>query len=56
MAVLCLLYSIKWEGRIPYWLPISGHVHAPIPQLHECLQQFYKSQEVILTIIRHLKI
>jgi hypothetical protein len=56
MAVLCPSYLIKWEGWIPNQLPISGHVHCCIPQLDGCSGHFYKSQEVIQTIIRHLKL
>jgi hypothetical protein len=37
-------------------LCIFGHVHAPASQLVGQSGHFYKSQEVIKTIIRHVKI
>lgn len=41
--------------RIEIGLPVSGHVHAPAPRWRGRWGHFYKSQEVIQTIIRNVK-
>jgi hypothetical protein len=56
MAVHCLPYLIKLEGWVANRLRIFRHVHAPATRLLGRSGHFYKSQEAIQTIIRHLKI